>query len=717
MSGAFTLKQGEAGRFDLVFDTPGEKVNKFNTPVMQELEDVVARELKNPAIKLLVVRSGKPGVFVAGADIDELANIKTEAEGVEKSRKGQGIFNGLESLPYPTVALIDGACLGGGMEFALACQFRVVTDNPKVQLGLPEVKLGIMPGWGGSQRLPHCVGLPDAVNLILTGKSLDGKKAVGLGLADKLVSQEFQDEQLTAFLQDVSSKPDSVLAKRRSRCSLPKRLLGSPFGRWLVFLQARKGVMKESGGNYPAPLAALDVMQRTARMDLALGLEEEAQAFSKLALTSVCRNLIGLFRGNEKIKKTKGASGPVTLAPVKESGVLGAGVMGGGIAWLFSRYGHPVRLKDVSWEAVTKGFAEAARYYGEMAKRKKLKPHELSMNMHRISGTLDYTGFRKLDVVVEAIVENMDVKKKVLAELEGYVRDDAILCSNTSALSITEMAGPLKHPERMVGMHFFNPVNRMPLVEVIRGDKSSDVAVATVVALSRELGKSPIVVKDRPGFLVNRILIPYMNEAALLLQEGCDIVDVDKVIEKFGMPMGPFRLADEVGIDVGFKVIKHLEHAFPDRLKAAPILAKIVEKGWLGKKTGSGFYTHKGKKREIHEAALSVVRQDFPVAQGVTGPSAEDVVDRLILVMVREASLCVEEQISDGVDLLDMAMILGTGFPPFRGGVLRYADDLGLSVVVEKLGSLATRCGDRFRPTAFLQDMAKSGKKFYDTVK
>lgn len=716
MSGAFTLKRGEGGRYDLVFDLPGEKVNKFNTPVMAELEALLGRELLDSSIKLLVVRSGKPGIFIAGADIDELAAIKSEAEGQEKSRRGQAIFNRLEALPYPTLALIDGACLGGGMELALSCTARVVTDNPKVKLGLPEVQLGILPGWGGTQRLPRLIGLPDALDLILNSRQLDGKKAVKLGLADKLVSQEFQDEQLEIFIRDWIDGQGQFRHYRRKKVPLLKAALGLPLLRLVTLNKARKAVLGKTLGNYPAPLAVLDVLRRSMGKSLDAGLAIEAEGFSHLAVTAVCRNLIGLYHGTEKLKRFRAWDATVVPGPVRQVGVLGAGVMGGGIAWLFSQKDRTVRLKDINWDAVGKGMAQAARYFGEMATRKKLTPSEFSMAMHRISGTLDYKGFDHLDVVVEAVIEDMGIKKKVLAELEPNLRPDAVICSNTSALSISEMATALKQPERMVGMHFFNPVNRMPLVEVIRGERTSDAVVATVVALTRELGKHAVVVKDRPGFLVNRILIPYMNEAALLLQEGCDMRKVDAAVERFGMPMGPFRLADEVGVDVGLKVVRHLEESFSDRLKAAPLLAKVVEKKWLGKKTKAGFYLHAGKSSKPNPELLAMVRADFPLpADG--GPSDVDALDRLVLSMVREASLCFEEGITDGPDLLDLAMIYGTGFPPFRGGVLRHADDSGIGNIVTRLKSLADRYGQRFAPTPLLEDMARAGRKFYDSMK
>lgn len=449
-------------------------------------------------------------------------------------------------------------------------------------------------------------------------------------------------------------------------------------------------------------------MRDTCYCRLPQGLDREARAFSELATTPICRNLIGLFHTDQLLKKERGITSDVQPRPVRKAAILGAGVMGGGIAWLFSRHGRPVRVKDISWEAVGKAFAEAADYYRQLVKLRKIKPHAVSLNMHRITGTLDYTGFADADVVVEAIVEKMAAKKSVLAEVEKAISPDTVICSNTSALSITEMASVLEHPERFVGMHFFNPVNRMPLVEVIAGKDSSDEAVATIVALVHELRKTPIVVKDSPGFLVNRILIPYMNEAGLLLQEGVEFDRIDKLVEGFGMPVGPFALADVTGIDVGYKVILELEDAFAPRIQAAPVLDRFIQAGLLGKKTGGGFYLYKGRERTPNPKAVKML-EGFRKKEIYD----EEILDRLILTMLNEAVMCLQEGIVDRADYLDMALITGIGFPPFRGGLLRYADERGLSEIVWRLESLGGSCGERFKPCTLLHDMAAQGRTFY----
>jgi 3-hydroxyacyl-CoA dehydrogenase/enoyl-CoA hydratase/3-hydroxybutyryl-CoA epimerase len=479
-----------------------------------------------------------------------------------------------------------------------------------------------------------------------------------------------------------------------------------------VLRKAGEQALRKSGGHYPAVPVILGLLKETASGKPAEGLEQESAAFAQLATTPVCRNLLGLFQTDQRLKKERGVAGDVEPRPICTAAILGAGVMGGGIAWLFSRYGRSVRVKDVSWSAVGKAFSEAAGYYAQLVTLRKMKPHEVALNMHRITGTLDYTGFKNADVVIEAIVEKMGAKKAVLAEMEEWVSEETVICSNTSALSITEMASVLKVPSRFVGMHFFNPVNRMPLVEVIAGRDSSDAAVASMVALTRALGKTPVVVKDRPGFLVNRILIPYLNEAGLLLQEGVGFERIDRLVEAFGLPMGPFVLADETGIDVGFKVILELESAFSPRLQAASVLQRMIDAGLLGKKSGCGFYEHKGKERTPGAEALKLL-ENYARTDSVAGPTDEDIMDRLILTMVNEAAMCLEEGVIERADYLDMALITGIGFPPFRGGVLRYADGRKIPLVTARLRELKKVYGARFEPAGLLQEMETEHRNFY----
>lgn len=718
MKKAFTLQVAD-GFARLVFDLPGEKVNKFSTPVMKELEELLVELERRSDIKVMSIESAKANIFIAGADITELQVITGFDEALGKARGGQTVFGMLEKLPFPTVAVINGACLGGGLELALACTYRIATDSDKTLLGCPEVQLGILPGWGGTQRLLKLVGLVTGLPMILTGKPANGKKALKIKLVDELVSAEFVREKADEFMHRCLEPGErGRIAAQRKRAGIQPMLLeGNPLGRAFVFRQARKDVWKSTGGHYPAAFKILDVVSTTYGKPLAWGLAREAEAFAQLATTKESKNLIQLFFTNEALKKDTGVDDEVNIRELKTAGVLGAGVMGGGISWLFSSKGIPVRMKDVNWEALGKGFAEAAEYFNQMLKKKKLTPDELNLRMHGISGTLDYSGFGDKQVVVEAIVEKMDVKKKVIAELEGAVAEDTVICSNTSALSITEMASELKHPERFVGMHFFNPVNRMPLVEVIPGEKTSKETIAAAVALAKKLGKTPVVVQNCIGFLVNRLLLPYMNEAVLIAEEGVGIERIDKLITKFGMPMGPFTLADEVGLDICWKVTVTLAEAYPSRMHTTDLLDRMYQtQHLLGKKGGKGFYIHgPGKHIEpnpaVNHTVAGIMKQDHLNA---SNKPDDEILERCMFIMINEASRCLEEGIVSSPEYLDMALIMGTGFPPFRGGLMRYADECGIANVVNTLKDMAVKHGRRFEPSPLLLRMADNGQRFYE---
>ena len=712
----FRLEVHSDGISDLIFDLADEKVNKFSTPVMEELSHVLDELKDNVKIKVLVIRSTKRDIFIAGADIAEIAGIREEETGRRLAEKGQAIFNKLENLPFPTVAVIHGACLGGGLEFSLACTFRIASDHPKTQLGLPEVNLGVVPGFGGTQRLPRLIGLSQALPMILTGKPVNGSKAYKIKLVDACIASEFFTERVNDFVQ-------GILDPQKRRWILQRRKTSSWFldktslGQTLVFQRAQKDLREKTHGQYPAPLKAVDVIRKTLNGSIKKGLAIEAQALGALAITSVCKNLIQIFYAQEALRKDSGIKGDSQLKLIQSAGVLGAGVMGGGIAWLFSSVEIPVRMKDINWEAMAKGFQSAEGMYRQLLKIRKMKESEVNLKMLRISGGLDYAGFKGLDIIIEAIVENLQVKKKVLAEVEPQVRDDAILASNTSALSIDQMSSALKHPERFIGMHFFNPVNRMPLVEVIPGQKTSLETVATLVAFVKTLKKTPVVVKNCAGFLVNRILLPYMNEAAHLLEEGADLGFVDRCILRFGMPMGPFSLTDEVGIDVGYHVAKTLSESYGERMAVAGILQIIaMEKKMLGKKGQKGFYLYQGKAKRVNPEIAGIIKsyQDqHPVKQ--KNINEELILDRCLLMMVNEAARCMEENVIAKAEYLDMAMILGTGFPPFRGGILRYTDQREIRSVVDRLNYLSESEGPRFQPSALLISMAKNNRKFYNS--
>lgn len=692
------------GIVQLVFNLPGEKVNKFTAAVMDELDGLIAGFERRDDLKTIVITSGKPDMFIAGADISEIKGLTTVAQALTKAKRGQDVFERLARLAavkkIPIVAVIDGPCLGGGMELALACTHRVVTDADKTKLGLPEVTLGIIPGWGGTQRLPRLIGLPAALDLILSGRQIAGAKAFKMGLADACMARAFLADDLPRFLARLTTLVRTPLARSI-------RMMAAPGMRSLVLRAARKEVMRKTHGLMPAPLGALEVLGRTCGTSLAHGLHVEAEIFSQLAVTPACHNLVDAFFANEDVKK----SGGRPAHPVAAAGVLGAGIMGGGIAWAFAAAGIPVRMKDLKWEAVAKGLQQAATYDAALMKLRKLTPGEHSLRMHRIAGTLDFTAFERLDLVVEAVVEDLAIKRSVLAGCEKFIRPDCLLATNTSSLSVADMATALTHPERFVGMHFFNPVNRMPLVEIIAGPGSSPEAVQLAAATARALGKTVVVVRDCPGFLVNRILLPYLNEAARTVEDGAGVAQVERVISDFGMPMGPFTLTDEVGIDVGYKVAKVLNHGYGDRHAVADLLTCMHEELHLkGTKGGRGFFMHENHHAllnpEIEQAVLRIQAANHRPAHAV---SDGDILDRCLLTMVNESARCIEEGVVAKASHLDLAMLMGTGFPPSRGGPLHYAQSLGLPAVVERLKRLEATHGSRFAPAAILVDHARSG--------
>ncbi|HUP45980.1 MAG TPA: 3-hydroxyacyl-CoA dehydrogenase NAD-binding domain-containing protein [Thermoanaerobaculia bacterium] len=681
------------------FDLPGEKVNKFSSWVMQEFSGIVDQMAAATDIRKIIIASGKPGIFIAGADVSEFTKATSPDMAREYTRFGQQVLHRFSKLPQTKVAAINGACMGGGCELALSCDWRIISDAKKASIGLPEVKLGIFPAWGGTTKLPRLIGLPAALDIILNGKTLDGRRAKRAGLVDEVVEE--------AILLDVAKR----FADRGPR-NVPARtkfyLEGNPLARKLVFRKARQKVLEQTHGQYPAPLAAIEVMEYGMSAGIERGLEREVEAVIPLIMGDVAQNLVRLFFLMEESKKDPIAAKP---RPIHEVGVLGAGVMGGGIAQIVAdKTASSVRMRDINWNAISGGMKAASKVWKWKVDRKRMTRGEMQRNLARITGTTDWTGFSRADAVVEAVIEKLEIKRHVLAEFEAIAKPGAIFATNTSTIPITQIAAEAKHPENVVGMHFFNPVDRMPLVEVIRGERSSDEALVTIASFARKLGKTVVYCNDGPGFVVNRILAPYMNEAALLLEEGNSIESLDAAMVGFGMPVGPMALYDDVGIDVAAKVAVILSTAFKDRMSAqSKVVATLYEAGRLGKKNGKGLYVYENGKRKGPDAEVYRLI-------GVASPHAGDrkeVVDRMVMAMINEASLILDEKIIGSAGELDLAMIMGTGFPPFRGGLLRYADSLGLLAVVARLKELEKRHGSRFAPNAPLRKLAESGASFY----
>jgi 3-hydroxyacyl-CoA dehydrogenase/enoyl-CoA hydratase/3-hydroxybutyryl-CoA epimerase len=696
---AFTLERNPDGIAVLTFDLPGEKVNKLTSAVMDELDRLLDNLRAETAIKALIIRSGKPDTFIAGADIAEIRDITDRMRGEELSRKGQAVFRKLEDLPFPTVAAIHGPCLGGGLELALACRHRVVSTDPKTVLGLPEVRLGIIPGFGGTQRLPRLVGLSRSLEMILTGRTVPGRKAAAAGLADEAVNAETLPTAAVEAVRNAIGhrRPSGV----RGRRPLLVRLLESnPLSRLLVYRKAERAVLADTRGNYPAPLAALDAVRTGLRRGTQQGSDREATLIGDLIATGVSKNLIHVYYLGEALKRSD-APPPGT---VRQTGVIGAGAMGSGIAQLFAEKGIAVMLQDVSPKAVGAGYRSAASLFAKRSARGILDPLAARNGMDRITPTVSWDGFSSIDIAVEAVVESMDVKQQMLREFELRANERAIFASNTSSLSITGLASAARRPDRVVGMHFFNPVEKMPLVEIVRGRQTAPETVAAVAALARRLGKLPVVVNDGPGFLVNRILMPYLAEALQMLEEGGSIEEIDEALMRFGMPLGAFALLDEIGIDVAAKVSRVLQQGLGGRLPESRLLETLSGGGYLGKKNEKGFYRYLRGLRGGHEPAVyAMMGKDRPAVR----LSPEEVVERTVLLMIKEAALCLEEGIIGRADLLDAALIFGLGFPPFRGGLLRYADSLGAKRITEKLSGYEQRFGSRFAPPQSLAEMSR----------
>lgn len=701
------------GLFALRLNLPGEKVNKFSTAFTAEMRDMIAALKGRKDIKSLVVLSDKEGIFIAGADIELIRTVKTAQEGYDLARQAQEVIAGLETLSFPVVAAVNGACLGGGLEFALCCSYIVASDGPGAKLGLPEVNLGVLPGMGGTVRLPTRVGLQTAMDLILSGKQLNGDRALKAGLADAVLPQ--QDFSRRALEWGARLAKGEKIRRAAPKKNLASKALEDTWaGRLFLFSQARKMVLSRTRGHYPAPLKILDTLQANAGASKKQALEREQKAFGELSATDVSKRLIELFFLTEKVKKQTGVEGYKLKGEDKVStvGLLGAGVMGGGIAQLAAQKNFAVRMKDIDHKGLGLGMTGARKLFNDLVKKRRMSAKDAELKFNLISPTTTYDGFNKVDVVVEAVVENMDVKKKVLKECEAVLPAHALFASNTSSLSITEMATASARPENVVGMHFFNPVHKMPLIEVIRGEKTSDRATAMIFDLSKKMGKTPIVVKDGPGFLVNRLLMPYLNEAMYLLSEGAPIEELDEAVLDFGMPMGPATLMDEVGLDVGGKVAKILEHAFGERFGACKLNDRFASAKLLGKKGGKGFYLYdeRGKKKGLNPEIYGVM--------GVTPkpPTKEqkaDWIPRLILPMVNEAAQCLHEGIVTTADDVDLGMIMGTGFPPFRGGLLRYADSVGIGKIHKDLERLAKTVSPRFKPLPPIAERAKANRSFH----
>lgn len=715
-SGSAISVKAEDGIAELCFDLQDDSVNKFNALTLDELKKATAAIAADESIKGVIVTSGKP-VFIVGADIMEFGTLFAGSED-ELFEKILGInveiFNRFEDLPVPTVAAINGIAFGGGFEMALVCDYRVMAESAKV--GLPETKLGIIPGYGGTTRLPRLIGADNAIEWIASGKEQRAEQAFKSGAVDAVVPlEQLRDAAISLVKQCIDGKLD--YRSRRTEKQTPLTL--NKIEAMMVFETSKAFVAGQAGPHYPAPVTAIKVMEKAAGMSRDDALREEARGIAKMAVTPTARNLVGLFLGDQVLSHTAKAIAKKG-GTVERAAVLGAGIMGGGIAYQSAYKGTPIIMKDIAQSGIDLGLSEASKLLTKQVDRGRMTPAEMAAVLSKIQPSLGYDGFEHVDIVVEAIVENPKIKHAVLKETESEIREDAILTSNTSTISIDHLAEPLSRPENFCGMHFFNPVHRMPLVEVIRGKKTGDAAIARTVAYALAMGKKPVVVNDCPGFLVNRILSPYIGAFLGLVKRGVDFVAIDKAMERFGWPMGPAYLCDVVGIDTGVHAGKVMAAGFPDRMKYDFTTSHDVmfENDRLGQKNGRGYYAYeqdkKGRPKKIVDESVAALLA--PVVDGNETLSPEDVVDTMMIPLCLEAVRCLEDGIAASATDIDLALIYGIGFPPFRGGALHYMDDIGIAAFVARADELAGSAGpleNMYEPTEKLREMAAAGGAFF----
>ncbi|GAB5410148.1 MAG: 3-hydroxyacyl-CoA dehydrogenase NAD-binding domain-containing protein [Balneolaceae bacterium] len=689
----------------LTLDKPGEKVNTLDESMMKEFSSFLDTLEKSIELKGAVLISGKENNFIAGADI-EMFKARETAEDLEQlSKDGHSILNKIEASSKPFVVAIHGSCMGGGLELSLACDYRIATNHPKTIMALPEVKLGVIPGTGGTQRLPRLIGIQKALSYMLTGGNIFAKKAKSIGLVDELTHKDVLEEAAIKAVHKLSESSDFKRKDRRS--FIEKVLEGNPFGRSIIFNQAKKKTLVQTKGNYPAPLMIIDSVKHGYQKGIKKGLINEAILFGKAGATSESRALVNLFFGMTDAKRNPLAK---KVKPVNTIGVLGAGLMGSGIADVsINKGGYSILLKDQTLEAAAKGEQVIWNALNQKVKKRIITPFERDRLSSKVTGTDSYDSFGKADLVIEAVFEDLELKQRIVAQVEKATEDYCIFASNTSSLPISEIAKGAKRSENIIGMHYFSPVQKMPLLEIITTPQTADWVTATAYEIGVKQGKTVIVVNDGPGFYTTRILAPYMNEALLLLEEGASIEFLDKIMKQFGYPVGPMALLDEVGMDVGAHVGETMAPVFNARGGKSSTKAKeLNDAGYRGRKNTKGMYSYSGKKKEVNAEVYS-----FFGGTSRTNPDTETAQLRMALMMVNEAAYCLEENILKSPTDGDLGAILGLGFPPFTGGPFRYLDQVGIQSTVDKLNEFTKTFGPRFKPANILVEYAKEKKLFY----
>ena len=708
----FTLKRQENGIAHLIMDVKGDSMNTLKAEFSEQVIAILQEIKQDSAIKGIVLLSGKADSFVAGADVNMLASCTSAEQATALSRQGQMVFEQLVNLPMPLVAAIHGPCLGGGLELAMACHTRICSDSHKTVLGLPEVQLGLLPGGGGTQRLPKLVGIQKALDMMLTGKQLRAKQALKAGLIDDVVDESILIAVAEQIALSEQLKSGTFKGKTRKQSLMDKLLENNSLGRSIIFKQAKKMVQSKTKGNYPAPLKIIDCIKTGCEQAPAKGYQVEAEHFGQLVMSDVSAQLRNLFFATTDMKKEQGIEG-VDAKPVKNVAVLGGGLMGGGIAYVTATKAKlPVRIKDISHQGISNALRYGYHLLNKKVKRRIIRHSEMQQQMARITGATDYTGFAQVDIVVEAVFEDLSLKQQMVADIEKHCDQDTIFASNTSSLPITQIAAKAERPENIIGLHYFSPVDKMPLAEIIAHEQTSDQTISTTVAFAKKQGKTPIVVKDKAGFYVNRILSPYMNEAANLVLDGFAIDAIDNAMVKFGFPVGPMQLLDEVGIDIGNKISPILQAELGDRFATPEVFKKIIADGRLGKKSAKGFYLYGNKANAKKKQVDNSIYGLLSITPNNNKLSTEHI-ERCVFVMLNEAARCLDEGIIRNARDGDIGAIFGIGFPPFLGGPFRYIDNIGADHIVRKLKQWQKIDEQRFEPCQALINMAESQSSYY----
>ena len=696
---AFSLSYGDNGIGWLKIDVANEKMNTLQAAFVDQVNDVLAELTHHPELKGLVVYSGKTNNFIAGADIRMLAKCETATEAEALANKGQQLFNALENLPMHVVAAIHGPCLGGGLELALACHSRICTDDDITRLGLPEVQLGLLPGSGGTQRLPRLIGVAHGLELMLTGKQVRAKQALKKGLVDQVVP-------LSILLQ-VAEQVALTAKPIRTHSFQDWAMGGNAFGRSVVFDQATKKAQQKARGCYPAIDAILDTVKYGLEKGIEQGLEQEAKVFGNLVMTPESRALRNIFFATTAMKKETGANAePINIERIV---ILGGGLMGGGIAHVSAiKAGYAVRIKDITNDGIQHALAYNYAILNKQRQRRIIRKAQLQQQMLRITGSIDYRGIAHADVVIEAVFEDVALKQQMVQEIEANTSEHTIFATNTSSIPIHQIAANAQRPQNIVGLHYFSPVEKMPLVEVIPHATTSATTIATVVALAKKQGKTPIVVADKAGFYVNRILAPYMNEAAQILLAGEPIEHIDTALLNFGFPVGPITLLDEVGVDIGAKISPILVAELGERFATPAMFDVLQQDGRKGRKSGKGFYLYNTDNKDVDKSVYTLL--------GITPEqqlTEANISIRCTLMMLNEAARCLHEGVIKSARDGDIGAIFGIGFPPFLGGPFSYMDHLGIDLVVDMMRQYSDSHGERFAPCDYLVEMAKTEKRFY----